>query len=296
MVDWLPAWLEIFTKAQEERWKLEDRLRGAKDLAGGRYSVPGVMTSHIQEMVSFQRGIAGEYAGKRCVEKAASSFLQNDLSDMPADVQSSVYAGLSAASRSVAATGLKGWQSMVQQQQAIELNVNSIIATKADAEALEHFRNQLQAEIDSSVSAAMQDLDQKIDERFSSVTEEMGAINDKMEQMVSKSELQGVRDELQAEINARVSKQELEQVTSRIDEIATEMDRRFQNSVTRAELAETENRLSEAINARASLSDLNAIDTRLRALDNATTTMRTRLNKLNNDVEELRTERPGRPS
>ncbi len=299
VVDWLPAWLEIFASVQERKWGLSDRLSGVKDLTGGRYSPAGIINCHIQDMVSLQRGMAGEYAGKRCIENAASSFFQKELSKMPEEVQAGIYASLSAASRSVAATGLKGWQSMVQQQQAIELNVNSMIATnmatKADAQALDQFREQLQAEIDRRVSETAENLVSEMEERFSSITEELGAINENMGQMVSKTELESVKNELQAEISTRVSKQDLNQVASQVDRVSAEMDRRFQDSVTRAELAETETRLNQAINSRASIEEVNALDTRVNRIDTATTTMRSTINRLDMDVNRLKTGRTERP-
>ncbi len=296
IIDWIPAWLEVFADMQENKWDLSSRLSSVKELAGGMYAPASIINCHIHDMVSLQRGLAGEYAGKRCIEKAATSFIQNDLSSMPEDMRLSLYAGLSAAARSVSVSGIKGWQSMVQQQQAMELNLSSMVAGKVDAGAMDRLRDELRTEVNSRVSGVEETLQETLDEKFGTLSEEIASISQTMEQMVSKTELGNVKTELQAEINTRASRQELNQVAAQVDEVSAEMDQRFQNTVTVEQLAQTEARLNEAIGTRASVAVVKDLDTRLNKIDSATTTIRTEINRLDTDVQKLKTRRTGRPN
>ncbi len=276
IIDWMPAWLELFSHIQEKEWGLAERLGGVKELVDGSYSPSAIINYHLHEMISFQRGIAGEYAGKRCIENAVTSFIQNDLDAMPEESRFNIYSGLSAASQSVATTGLKGWQSLIQQQQSLELELGARIEEKAGAAALEQLRHEVQSELENMISEVQESVQGMVEERLGGLSAEIGSISEKIEQMVSK--------------------QELDQVASKVEELSASIDQRLQDVVTKDQLDATEARLNEAISTRATVSEVRGLGQRIESIGAETATIHTEVSRIDSDVQNLKTRRTGLPS
>ncbi len=102
--NWLGAWLEVLQELSDEEAGLPDELRAAAatEEAGALLSR---VYLRLNDYVSEQRGVAGEFVGQRLAERSLRNFLQNDIAELPVTLQRAVLPSLHVASRTVAKAG-----------------------------------------------------------------------------------------------------------------------------------------------------------------------------------------------
>lgn len=81
--DWLAPWMEVYLDALRAEGRLSGQLRDAKGFVRDAPLLHEIIVARMRDYVASQRGLAGEFAGRRVAETAARDFLARDLADLP---------------------------------------------------------------------------------------------------------------------------------------------------------------------------------------------------------------------
>ena len=102
--NWLGAFLEVLQTLTDSEARLSDDLREAvgSEEAG---ALLGRVYLRLNDYVVEQRGVMGEFVGQRLAERSLRDFLQNDIAELPVDLQRAVIPSLQVASRTVKSAG-----------------------------------------------------------------------------------------------------------------------------------------------------------------------------------------------
>jgi hypothetical protein len=103
--NWLPAFVEASHATAEEQSTLRADLRDAKGKVADRARFLGEVHGRVQEFVEGQRGLLGEYVGRRIAETALARFAAEDLEDLPVADRVELFPALHAAAGAVAEAG-----------------------------------------------------------------------------------------------------------------------------------------------------------------------------------------------
>lgn len=104
--DWLAPWLEAYLDLTGSENTLGDGLQDAKEGSGEAGSLVQNVYGQVREFVAGQRGLVGEYAGRKVAGASLDRFLDTQLDDLPLDDRISLFPALKAAAGTVDAAGL----------------------------------------------------------------------------------------------------------------------------------------------------------------------------------------------
>ncbi|HEX6070837.1 MAG TPA: hypothetical protein VFZ18_13470 [Longimicrobiaceae bacterium] len=182
MRDWLGAWLEMLQVVTAEDARLDDELMGvpSDDNAG---LMVGRVYGRVRDFMTAQKGVVGEYVGRRVAESSLRSYVQSGIANLPTEQQLAVFPALDVASRTVAVGGTAMFTAVGQTRVELEKEIDSRITdsigdifedggvltqfaerlsgvesqiqTKADVAAVEGLRNEFDARLDTKVDAGV---------------------------------------------------------------------------------------------------------------------------------------------
>lgn len=103
--NWLGPWLETMqTVAQEESQLAEDLARAKEIEEAG--TLLGEVYGRVRDFVSDQRGLVGDYVGRRVAQASLRDFLQTETGDLPKETRFAIFPTLDVASQTVASSGV----------------------------------------------------------------------------------------------------------------------------------------------------------------------------------------------
>jgi hypothetical protein len=197
MRDWLGAWLEMLQSVTAEEARLEDDLATVpadEDAA----VVVGRVYGRVRDFMTAQRGLVGEYVGRRVAESSLRNYVQAGIAELPAEQQLAVFPALDVASRTVSAGGTAMFTAVGQTRVELKKEIDSRITdslgdiladggvlsqfsarlngvesqlqTKADVGAVDSLRVEMDSRLDSKVDAGIfesfqRDVDIRFDQR-----------------------------------------------------------------------------------------------------------------------------------
>jgi hypothetical protein len=104
--DWLGPWLETYLALSESESTLGDDLQRVKERGGEAGALVQGIYGQVRDFVAGQRGLVGEYAGRKVASESLDRFLDSQLDDLPLDDRISLFPALKVAADTVDAAGL----------------------------------------------------------------------------------------------------------------------------------------------------------------------------------------------
>jgi hypothetical protein len=104
--DWLAPWLETYLELSESESTLGDDLQDAKERGGEAGPLVQDIYGRVREFVAGERGLVGEYAGRKVAGASLGRFLESDLGDLPLEDRIALFPALKVAADTVDTAGL----------------------------------------------------------------------------------------------------------------------------------------------------------------------------------------------
>jgi len=101
--NWLGPWLEVMQTVAQTESRLAEDLIEAKE-AEETGTLLGHVYSRVRDFVSEQRGLVGDYVGRRVAEESLRDFLQTETGDLPQETQLTIFPALDVASHTIASS------------------------------------------------------------------------------------------------------------------------------------------------------------------------------------------------
>ena len=173
MRNWLGAWLEALQTVTAEEARLGEDLAGV----GGQDDpalLVGQVYGRVRDFMTTQRGLVGEYVGRRIAESSLREYVQSGIASLPTEQQLAVFPTLDVASQTVKSGGTAMFVAVGQTRTELQKEIGKRIDTSFDdilengvlsefAARLNGFESQLQTKAEV---AAVEGLRQEFDTRL----------------------------------------------------------------------------------------------------------------------------------
>jgi hypothetical protein len=153
--NWLGPWLETLQTVAQSEGRL------AQDLAGARETeetgtLLGNVYGRVRDFVSEQRGVVGDYVGRRIAEDSLRDFLQTGIEELPLSKQAAIFPALDVASHAVASSDTSVLDAVGQTHSDLRQELNQKIG-EVETEGIsvlstrvEDLQSQLNAKVDAT--------------------------------------------------------------------------------------------------------------------------------------------------
>jgi hypothetical protein len=177
--NWLGAWLEAIQTVTAGDARLEDELAGAADPENPGLLV-GQVYGRVRDFMSAQRGLVGEYVGRRVAEDSLRSYVQGGIANLPAEQQLAVFPALDVASQTVKTGGTAMFVAVGQTRTELQKEISKRIDTSFEdilqngvftelAARVEGVESQLQTKADlTAVNSLRQEFDTRLQTKVDS--------------------------------------------------------------------------------------------------------------------------------
>ena len=153
--NWLGPWLETIQDVAQEESRLKEDLAGAIETEETG-TLLGKVYGRVRDFVSEQRGVVGDYVGRRIAEDSLRKFLQKDIEKLPLSQQTAVFPALDVASHAVASSDTSVLDAVGQTHSDLRQELNQKIdAVETEGIAVlstqvENLQSQLDAKVDTT--------------------------------------------------------------------------------------------------------------------------------------------------
>lgn len=229
--NWLAPWLEMMQQVAREQGRLSNDLSHAassqvEDVVLGR------VYNGIRDFLAEQRGVVGDYVGRRVAEESLREFAQSGIEQLPVEWQAGVLPALNVASHTVAAGGTPMLavlgQTRTELRKEIDRRVPDLVGDLSG----------LVGDLRQQVEMFQGQLDQKAD--VLALDNLRTELQTSLDLKVDNSTFTGFQREVELNFQNRVTTDALnvfeQQMTGRIDTLSTNIGREvgdLRNSVTR---------------------------------------------------------------
>jgi hypothetical protein len=189
--NWLGPWLETIEVLTRAESRLAQDLARAKE-TGETGALLGRVYDGVNDFVSAQRGLVGEYVGQRIAESSLRDFLQGGIEDLPREKQLAIFPVLDAASHTVASSDA------------------SVLG--AVGETRVELRQELDTRIEGVETRSVELLDTRVDDLQTQLNSKVGP-----------SDLNDLRVELNDRID-RIPTRDLDLLSARVEELQAQLD------------------------------------------------------------------------
>ena len=200
--DWLAPWLETYLALSESESTLGDDLKDAKQRGGEAGNLVQDIYGRVRDFVAGQRGLVGEYAGRKVAGASLERFLDSELGDLPLEDRISLFPALKVAADTVDTAGLNVLTAVDQTRTELRqefsgkigrIDADSIdvlvtrldevegrLGEKLDAEEFDGFRTQINSQVADKVdrTAFESALSAKVDS--TTLTNQLGSLRVKV--------------------------------------------------------------------------------------------------------------------
>lgn len=324
IIDWLPAWLEAFIQFKENESTLSENFSYVSQLEGGQYSLVKTFNYYINDFVVQQRGLAGEYAGKRIIDKSVNTFIENNISEsdleltLSVDTQSTLFTNLSSISKNLAVNGLRGLRSAEQARLVLDQDISKEYTNKgsfnklqADVGNTDSRFNRFQQDVGSRLNktvtlSVFNKFETSIKKESSSNKLQLSTLNSKLKASdlllntldkkvdkrigttVTRSDLTKLQNNLESLLAKKSDLTDLNKSNSAMRELAAKVDSGFEGTVSHDDLKQTTKTLQRAISKKASVASLTSMNSSLRrVIAQNRTVVNTQLNKTRTEMGAL---------
>lgn len=125
--DWLAPWMEVYLAALRAEDRLSGQLRDAKGFVQDAPLLHEIIVARMRDYVASQRGLAGEFAGRRVAETAARDFLARDLADLPLESRVALVPTLETAAGTVVNVGPRVLSAIGQTRVDLDRKIDTTI-------------------------------------------------------------------------------------------------------------------------------------------------------------------------
>jgi hypothetical protein len=125
--DWLAPWMEVYLAALRAENRLSGQLRDAKGFVQDAPLLHEIIVARMRDYVASQRGLAGEFAGRRVAETAARDFLARDLADLPLESRVALVPTLETAAGTVVNVGPRVLSAIGQTRVDLDRKIDTTI-------------------------------------------------------------------------------------------------------------------------------------------------------------------------
>jgi hypothetical protein len=218
--DWLGAWLQVFVETAAGSNPLPDEFTQVAEIGKSGAAVVNGVYGRVREFTAGQRGLVGDYAGRRVVAAGIRQFVESGAANLPPEVRVSVSPAVGVASDAIATAGTA--------------LVDAVASTRADFTKFQQTAtDQIAAKADVAALNAKADV------------AAVDALNSAVKTKADASEVAAVRDSLAAKADASAFQTFQSQVTANLDRkvdaaafdsFRTDITKQIGNRLTRADL------------------------------------------------------------
>lgn len=243
--DWLGPWLETYLVLSESESTLGDDLKNAKQQNEEAGVLVQDVYGHVRDFVTGQRGLVGEYAGRKIAETSLGKFLDSELDDLPLDTRVALFPALRVAANTIDTSDVNVLTAVGQTRADLrqelgtkigKVETETINVLTAHVDSLQEQLNGkadetdlsgLQVEVNNQLAAKADrtTLDEVVDQAQTELRQE---VNSKLAQKVDVATFSDQVDQLDAKIAGVVAERidtlarSVEELSTKITEVETE--------------------------------------------------------------------------
>jgi hypothetical protein len=154
--DWLGPWLETYQAEFESQNALENELQHARQRTEEAGALVQDVYGRVRDFVADQRGLVGEYAGRKVAGTSLDRFIASELGDLPPETRVNLFPALKVAADTIDTAGVKVLSAVGQTHSNLRQELNQKIATVetkgigALSTRVEDLQSQLNAKVDAT--------------------------------------------------------------------------------------------------------------------------------------------------